>query len=157
MGYEWGPPLWRLLHTLAEQLGKQPVPSLSVDERRACIQLLKSIESVLPCEKCKQHYKAWRQKNPPDKFGQGVELRNATRTWLWALHSEINQENGVNTEPALIEMPSLYGKYDKGEFTKDQRLVYSIFEKGIVFRTVHPIGLAVFKSSLAIIRKLVNL
>jgi hypothetical protein len=157
MGYEWGPPLWRLLHTLAEQLGKQPVPSLSVDERRACLQFLHSIESVLPCEKCKHHYRAWRQKNPPTTFGNGVELRNSVRTWLWALHSEINQERGIHTEPALIEMPSLYGNCIKEDFVRDQRDVYSIFEKGIVLRTVHPIGLAVFKASLARLRKLINL
>jgi hypothetical protein len=157
MGYEWGPPLWRVLHTIAEHLGRQPVPSLSVDERRACLNFLHSIESVLPCEKCKKHYKAWRQKNPPHVFGQGAEFRDAVRTWLWALHSEINEENGVTTEPALIEMPSLYGKYNKVEFAADVRLVYSIFEKGIILRTVHPIGLAVFKSSFGILRKLISL
>ena len=157
MGYEWGPPLWRILHTLAEHLGRHTAPLLIADERRACLQFLKAVEAVLPCEKCKKHYRAWRLKNSPEKFGIGEELRLAVRKWLWALHSEINRENGVQTEPALDEMPALFGKYGKADMMTDVRLVYSMFEKGVIVRTVHPIALAVFKSSFELLRRIIIL
>jgi len=157
MGYEWGPPLWRILHTLAEHLGRHTVPLLIADERRSSIQFFKALETVLPCEKCKKHYRAWRLKNPPEKFVAGEELRVAVRNWLWALHSEINRENGVQTEPALEDMPALYGNYNKTAMLADVRLVYSIFEKGIILRTVPPVALAVFKSSFELLRRIISL
>ena len=56
----WGPALWYILHTYTERLGNQQNQILSTDQRVAWINLLKSVEGVIPCARCRAHYKEWR-------------------------------------------------------------------------------------------------
>ena len=89
---EWGPPLWRLLHTLAERLGRQTVPLLAQDEFRAWIAVLQGVEGIMPCQLCRGHYRAWRTARPLEGlFGSA----DASREWLWALHEDVNERRGV--------------------------------------------------------------
>ena len=71
----WGPPLWRLLHALAEKRETDTDwPSL-----------LRALREGLPCPECAYHYNAWYARNP--LRGQGVAA------WLLALHNDVNRRN----------------------------------------------------------------
>ena len=109
----WGPALWTILHTYTERLGNQTNEISSTDQRRAWINFLKAVEGVIPCARCRAHYKEWRIKHPIEAFSgyQGLFLRQKAREWLWGLHDSVNRENGI-TSPSIEELGEKYAAFD---------------------------------------------
>ena len=150
---DWGPPLWKLLHGVAERLDRQTVPLLITDERNAWIQFLKSIDATLPCAKCSAHYKSWRTRNSPDRLGAGIRL--ASRKWLWDLHNEINQEKGVESPP-LDTMETLYGPLRTYELKDALDKCVESFQKGAILRLVASPAIHDFKRRAQLILRLTS-
>jgi len=150
---EWGPPLWRILHTLAERLGRQTIPLLATDERRAWVGFLRSIEGVMPCAKCRAHYRAWRLKNPVEKFINAYDLKETAREWLWTLHTEVNTERGV-MGPALEEIPALYGNRTGYEIQDDINKVLQILQTATLQRTVTGDAVRTFRKALELLQRI---
>lgn len=74
----WGPPLWKVLHVLANatnDLGKWRI-------------LLDLLRTALPCPECTAHFNAWLDGHP---------LVDGTRMDLWflALHNDVNRREGT--------------------------------------------------------------
>lgn len=94
---EWGPFLWTILHGLAEKLGRQPNEIMAADEAREMTLVLKGVELIMPCEKCRAHFHEYRLKNPIDGFStkRGEHLRYTVREWLWRLHEAVNERNNA--------------------------------------------------------------
>ncbi len=94
---EWGPFLWTILHGLAERLGRQPNELMASDEAREMVLVLKGVELIMPCEKCRAHFHDYRMKHPVDTFAtkRGEHLRYTVREWLWQLHELVNERNGA--------------------------------------------------------------
>ena len=110
----WGPSLWRILHSLAERLGKQTNIILIQDEQRTWINFLRSVESVLPCKRCKTHYREWSLRRRIDSAANKIQARE----WLWELHADINKERNV-TGPTLDEMEAMYGQRTSNDLNRD--------------------------------------
>jgi hypothetical protein len=55
----------------------------------------------MPCPQCQKHYREWLRKHPSAQFQnlEGTTLRDVARKWLWELHNEVNQRNGVAALP----------------------------------------------------------
>jgi hypothetical protein len=106
---EWGPLLWKILHSLAEKVGSKSFD----EERREWNRLLTLTTDILPCTVCKAHYKEVIKANPiaPVLKMTPTEARLFLRTWLWTLHNEINVGNGKPELP-FDELPALYGETD---------------------------------------------
>jgi hypothetical protein len=106
----WGPLLWKLLHTLAEKLGTQKPEICAADEAREMVLILRGLEVIMPCEKCRKHYKEYRVKFPYEIFMQkrGVGLKKGVREWLYMLHETVNKKNGVESRLLLEDIESLY-------------------------------------------------
>ena len=69
----WGPPLWKILHTLAVKAeGDAGWPAL-----------LGALRTALPCPECSYHYNAWYVKYPVGSVGE----------WLRGLHNDVNRRN----------------------------------------------------------------
>lgn len=98
---EWGPLFWTLLHGLAERLGNQVLDTMALDEAREIVFLLRGVETVMPCEKCRAHYHEYRIKHPFDSFAErrGSFLRQSVREWLYTLHEAVNARNGLPSFP----------------------------------------------------------
>ena len=98
---DWGPYLWTFLHAVAEKLGRQSSDLLASDEARETMLVLRGLEFVMPCEKCRMHYHDYLKKNPIDEIPQkrGEHLRQSVRVWLWRLHEAINERNGSPSFP----------------------------------------------------------
>ena len=150
---QWGPPLWRILHTLAERLGRQTIRLLETDERRAWVNLLRSIQAVMPCAKCRAHFKAWRTTHPTERFMTSYDLRADAREWLWALHDEVNRERGV-AGPALEELPGLYGGRTGQELQEDTKAVLAVFQQAVLERLIAPEVVHAFRNCLSMLRRL---
>jgi len=152
---EWGPPMWRILHTFAERLGKQTHPITISDEKRAWTMLLKSTESVLPCAKCKAHFQSWRKRNPIEASValDGEPLRIWARQWVYYLHDEVNQEKGV-TSPGLEEVQQLFQSRTAREQTDDIREINAHLLKASQSRIIAGEHIHTFKTNMSLIGRL---
>ncbi len=153
---EWGPRLWRVLHTLAERLGRQGVPLLAMDEVRAWIFLLRETGEVMPCALCRKHYKEWRKEHPLDAFletrGGGL-LQQRARSWLWSLHEAVNRRRemaGVAEE----DVPALYAS--SAGLQADVEALVKLFQQAVLERQIDGGALREWRARLTMVRRLVG-
>jgi hypothetical protein len=91
---EWGPILWSILHGIGERVGSTPFPQYQGDERRALIRMMKSLEKVIPCPSCKEHYEVYLKEHPVDRSIMEIsygDLKAYVKTWFWELHNWVNE------------------------------------------------------------------
>lgn len=74
----WGPPLWRILHTLAECSDNSPL----------WFDILVAMETLIPCPTCRAHFTAHKQHNPAPADHQGIV------DWFFILHNIVNARIG---------------------------------------------------------------
>jgi hypothetical protein len=70
----WGPPLWKILHTLAECSDNSPL----------WFDILNSMETHIPCPVCKTHFIEYKTQNPAPADHQGIV------DWFFILHNIVN-------------------------------------------------------------------
>lgn len=92
---EWGPIVWKLLHTMADISKRKDIYLLWVS-------VLRSTAYVLPCELCRDHMKSYIQTHtflPKNWMKQtGDQNCNQIRAWLHAFHNSVNERL---TKPVL--------------------------------------------------------
>ena len=145
----WGPSMWRLLHTLAERLGKQTSLMLIQDEQRAWIHFIRSVENVIPCKRCKAHFGAWIRKNRPES----AVTKDAARSWLWGIHDEVNKERAVVGGPTLQDMEGLYASRNSYEITSDSEECIRHLLEAVQRAIIATEPFRVFKYRLSLLRK----
>lgn len=109
---EWGPPLWTVLHSIAERVGSSPFPQYAEDERRALTKMIKFLEKVIPCPSCREHYEVYLRENPVDKPLKELmhsELKTYIKTWFWELHNWVNE----SLQRPLYNYASLTAQYGR--------------------------------------------
>ena len=83
----WGPQGWIFLHSVTLHYPKNP----SDQDKEMYFNFFKSLEKVLPCEKCAYNYSNNLQKLPLEP---ALENRDTLVRWLIAVHNEVNKEAG---------------------------------------------------------------
>lgn len=151
----WGPPLWRILHGLAECLGNQSVAMLATDEAHEIIFLLRDVEKIMPCQLCRGHYREWRKNHPLEDIDKlrGHMLKTGVRKWVYDLHETVNVSRGIQSGISLEQIPDMYKSVDlrnawEEYFTK----VKLSTEIGLVSQTT----LQNFHRRLGMLRKIVG-
>ena len=149
--------MWRLLHTLAERLGKQTNMILITDEHRAWVNFLKSVGLVVPCQKCRAHYKAWATKHRIDRFANcsTMTIRAEARLWVWGLHTEVNEERGV-TGPPISEMATMYETRTSANLTGDSEECVTAFKNALQHSLIPAEMLRNFRYTLSRLRAFVG-
>jgi hypothetical protein len=89
--HEWGPILWRILHTLAERAGTIQNIYLQADERRAWPLLVKALVPMIPCPFCRDHLQTYLSQHPFEVPLQSYDLHEYVRRWFYDLHESVNQ------------------------------------------------------------------
>lgn len=96
----WGPPAWTFLHTVTYNYPENPTE----DDKRNFYNFFMNLQHVLPCEKCKAHYKQNIKKyDLKNNLGSRQELVK----WLIDLHNDINRDNGK----PVWSYSEVYNKY----------------------------------------------
>lgn len=96
---EWGPVLWKILHTLAEKSGKQSNSILRADEIRAWVLLIKNLPEIVPCEECRLHATDY-LKSVPFQLPETYEAINLyVRTYFYTFHEAVNTRLGKPSFP----------------------------------------------------------
>lgn len=105
----WGPSLWSSLHFISMAYPDQPTKK-DIEHN---IVFLHSLANVLPCDICKQHFKAML-----DKTNLPLELSNKQSyiALVHRLHNQVNRANGKK-EISYNSFLELYqGIIDSGNF-----------------------------------------
>ncbi len=84
----WGPPLWTVLHTLAEFTHAHRLYD-------SWVATLRSLVGNLPCPECAFHYEQWCRKNGLARPRRPADLHIAIRTWVGRLHNSVNARKSV--------------------------------------------------------------
>lgn len=152
---EWGPSLWTILHIMAEKLGKQPVELLASDEAREIVFILRLTEHIMPCEKCRKHYKEYLKKNPIDDFKdrRGEFLRQAVRLWIWKLHNTVNESNAQPSFP-VDELTNHYQRMDIGHAVKE---FYPVINRSIALGLLASEPFKSFRRHCSLLRALLGI
>lgn len=87
----WGPPTWNFLHAIALTYPQKA----DIVKRDAMILMLKSLEGVIPCKECRDHYADWfaREESRKVAFNGRESLFDA----LVDLHNSVNKMNNKPT------------------------------------------------------------
>jgi hypothetical protein len=81
----WGPIFWRTMHIVS--LGYSPNPT--EQEQTAAKQFYESLQYVIPCPICREHYSHILSSMPP-RVGNRDELV----AWVFDVHNKVNEQLG---------------------------------------------------------------
>lgn len=100
----WGPGAWKFIHSSALYYPQQP----SKDQKRSMRDFLTSLQDVLPCSKCRSHY---RENLDPVKLDTALGSRDTLFVWTVDMHNKVNlsnQKRQLTIQEALDEMAKTY-------------------------------------------------
>lgn len=111
----WGPPMWRVLHTLSLH------PAVSPADIR---ELLRVLQDGIPCPECTDHYRAWYAAKP---VGDDTDVSR----WIEDLHNEVNIRKGAVTW-TYEQVTSTYGSVDMAVLDADIAALRTKMGAGVV-------------------------
>ena len=119
----WGPHGWYFLHSITMHYPKNP----SEQDKLIYFNVFKSLENVLPCEKCAYHYSKNLEKLPLEP---ALESRDTLVRWLISVHNEVNKETGKR-EYTYEEVIDEY-THKMNNIDSDSTLVYKVIILGLL-------------------------
>lgn len=96
---EWGPLVWRILHTFAERGGRQTNNITQGDEQRAWPLFIKTLPPVIPCPFCRDHLEDYLKKNPFQLPPDYTSWNEFLQTYFYDLHESVNVRLGKPSYP----------------------------------------------------------
>jgi len=150
---EWGPHLWKVLHSYAERAGAYKPEAQMVDEIRTWIKVLRVTEGVLPCAMCRNHYRAWRTKHPIDSllFLRADSFKEELRKWLWGLHNQVNAMREIPELP-YEELSTMYADVTQQDIQQSLSTLVKLLEKAILHRQVNSNYVGEWRRAVALLR-----
>jgi len=119
----WGPHAWIFLHSVTMNYPKNPTPQ----DKQRYREFFKSMERVLPCEKCAYHYSKHIEEYPIDP---ALESRDTLVRWFIQIHNEVNlslEKHEYTYEQVIEEY-----RYKMDTIDRDETLVYKVIIMGLI-------------------------
>jgi hypothetical protein len=110
---EWGSYVWKIIHIVSEQLGKNTNLFMQKDEMLYYKAFQRKVYYMLPCKICREHYKAY-LKNIKDV--EYSNFKEDSKTFYLNLHNELNMKN--STKQFTFEDLNIYKEYTKEDLDK---------------------------------------
>ncbi len=82
----WGPHLWKFMHLFTLSYPNEPTE----DEKDTAFNFFTSIQTVLPCEKCRYNFKNHLETLTEEVLDSNENLVK----WLFDIHNEVNKSTG---------------------------------------------------------------
>ena len=112
----WGPHAWQFLHSITLSYPDNP----TLEDKNNHAQFFNSIQNILPCQKCKDHYTQNLHILPIE---QHLDNKESLFRWSIDLHNRVNVINNKR-EYSYDEVTELYEKmYDKSEKSIGSKLI----------------------------------
>ena len=113
----WGPHGWIFLHAVTMNYPKNPTNH----DKHVYANFFKSLQKVLPCEKCCVHYSQNIQEYPIEP---ALESRDSLVRWLIKIHNEVNEDLGkpqLSYEQVIQEYQNKFAKLGS-----DPTMIYKV-------------------------------
>lgn len=106
----WGPNAWIFIHNIAFGYPDSPSPEIQQQYET----FFTYLQYVLPCSKCRTHFKQNLEKHPIKK---SLHSREALIKWTIDIHNEVNK---INNKPMLSynDAKNIYDISNKQSYTK---------------------------------------
>lgn len=103
---KWGPPLWKVLHTIAHNYDPE---THDVEDYKKFFKLL---GKVLPCKYCRESYVVFFDEIPIDKY---TKCQKDMAYWVYLMHNKVNDKLRKQGLLHAEDPPfsAVYAKYDK--------------------------------------------
>jgi len=104
----WGPFFWHTIHIAALGYPKEP----TYTEKRAAKEFFESLQFMIPCGVCREHYSKHLQANPISTF---LDRRQDLFRWTIDIHNEVNKtlNKPTWTEQEVLAYYSRLGKRER--------------------------------------------
>ena len=124
----WGPQLWFLMHIISFEYPDHPMET----DKRIYYDFYSSLKDIIPCDKCKKHYREFLHKHPLLPF---LDKKADLVKWVIDIHNFVNESLGkpfvsmdevldiyANLNPispfATIDNLKIAKKYELKQYTK---------------------------------------
>ena len=98
----WGPYFWFTLHTIT--LGYSDNPTYQ--DKRRYNDFFSSVQYILPCEKCREHYRTHLNNFP---ISISLDNKESLVQWLFNLHNQVN----ISLNKGVMSYEAFKEKYRK--------------------------------------------
>lgn len=92
----WGPMMWKILHVISESMPE----TLTVDEQADVTNFFRSLTTVLPCQKCREHLAVLYDTG----YFPQVDTKHHIKQAVFKLHNKVSKDLG---KPILEKLPDL--------------------------------------------------
>lgn len=148
---EWGPTLWKIIHIVSEQLGKNTNIIMQKDEMTYYKAFQRKIYYILPCKICREHYKEY-MKNIKDI--EYSDFKKDSKTFYLNLHNELNLRNSTNQ--FRFEELDTYKEYTKDDLNKILTEFTTLYRKYTNLKYIAYDEFKDFNRILIILRRFIN-
>jgi hypothetical protein len=123
----WGAKMWFILHIITFSYPENP----TFLDKRHYNDFFTNLQYVIPCDKCKLHYREHLENNP---LTPNLDKKEDFVNWLIQVHNSVNVSKGKQTmsyNAVLNEYKEILEKYDKDYSIPDKKntLFSNIFSK----------------------------
>ena len=102
----WGPPAWTFLHTVTYNYPENPTN----EDKSNYLNFFDSLKHVIPCDKCKGHYKENLKKYD---LNNSLNSRKDLARWFYDIHNLVNDKLDVSKEDRPKNFKQFYNRYEK--------------------------------------------
>jgi hypothetical protein len=148
---EWGPTVWKIIHIISEQLGKNTNTIMQKDEMTYYKAFQRKIYYILPCKICREHYKE-QYKNIKDI--EYTNFKTYSKTFYLNLHNEINLRNSINQY--TFQDLDIYKQYTKDDLDKIITEFTTLYRKYTNLKYIAYDELKDFNRILILLRRFIN-
>ena len=123
----WGEKMWFILHIITFNYPEDP----TFLDKRHYNDFFTNLQYVIPCDKCKLHYREHLENNP---LTPNLDKKEDFVNWLINVHNAVNISKGKPTmtyNKVLNEYKTIFEKYDKEYSIPDNKKnsIITIFSK----------------------------
>lgn len=147
---EWGPLVWKIVHTCCEHLGSNTINLLKNDELHAYKKFTNQLKFILPCKICKIHYSKHLQTHKKDI--EYSELKEYAKEFFYNIHDSINKEKNISSIP-FSSLEITYGKITKEEFNTLLSEFDTLFKKYKLLHFVSSESVRDFLKAIHVLRR----
>ncbi len=132
----WGPPKWRLLHTISFSPGTA-APQTAVK----LTQFLECLQHVLPCIYCRESYGRF-YAELVDEFGPTPDVATSKRLplWMYTLHDKVNHKLDLQTTEDALSKAGAQLSTDPSAICRKRQLTFECLKKRFYVRPVQYTG-----------------
>ena len=148
---EWGPVVWKILHIVTEQLGKNTIPVMQNDEMTYYKAFQRKVYYILPCKLCRQHYKDYYKNIRDVDYGK---FKETSKIFFLNLHNDVNIRNSA--KQFTFDELNIYTQYSKNDLDIIMNEFTTLYRK---YTNLHYIAfdeLKDFNRILTLLRRFIN-